>query len=191
MNTRPATKADAKNLAELINFAGEGIPYFLWEQSANKDESPLDVGIKRASRDTGDFSYKNVLIAEEDKEVCGMILSYAIPEHYDLSSLDGLPTLIKPLVLLEAQATGSWYINAVATYENHRQKGIASLLMDAVEQHAKVVGKSYCSLIVSDENKSAVRLYQKRGYKIKTKEPAISLTNQQTDYDWLLMIKNI
>ena len=94
MKIRPASKADAKYLAELINLAGEGIPYFLWQKAAEASESPLDVGIKRASRDTGDFSYRNVMIAEDNHEICGMILSYAIPEQYDLSSINELPSLI-------------------------------------------------------------------------------------------------
>jgi len=191
MNIRPANKADAIHLAELINLAGEGIPYFLWQKAAQGSESPLDVGIKRASRDTGDFSYRNVVIAEDNPEICGMILSYAIPEQYDLSGINELPSLIQPLVLLEAQATGSWYINAIATYDMYRQKGIASLLLDEIELHAKIAGYSQCSLIVSELNQRAIHLYQNRGYFIKTREPALLMSKQEPAYDWLLMIKSL
>jgi len=36
---RAATKDDARALAELINFAGEGLPFYLWERMTGEGES--------------------------------------------------------------------------------------------------------------------------------------------------------
>ena len=47
---RKAKVEDAESLARLIDIAGEGIPSWLWSMSAKDSESPLDVGIARASR---------------------------------------------------------------------------------------------------------------------------------------------
>ena len=137
---------------------------------------------------------EQIMLATELEGSEFVITSYSI--HYtklydDLSSINELPSLIKPLVLLEAQATGSWYINAIATYDTYRKKGIASLLLDEIELHAKLAGHSQCSLIVSDQNQSAIRLYQNRGYFIKTRERAELMSEQETAYDWLLMIKSL
>lgn len=45
-----ATVALAPRLAYLINLAGEGLPEYLWSGMAEADESPLDVGSRRAAR---------------------------------------------------------------------------------------------------------------------------------------------
>src|SRR5690606_11874388 len=50
---RAATPDDAHELAELINFAGEGMPLYLWERMANVGEDPWEVGRRRARREQG------------------------------------------------------------------------------------------------------------------------------------------
>lgn len=60
---RPATRDDAPALAELVNFAGEGLPVYLWEKSKEPGETVWDVGRRRAEREEGNFSYRNALVA--------------------------------------------------------------------------------------------------------------------------------
>ena len=52
---RPATLADAEEMAVLIDYAGEGLPSHLWAGMAEGDETPLYVGIRRARRDEGEL----------------------------------------------------------------------------------------------------------------------------------------
>ncbi len=52
---RRATPDDAAALAELINFAGEGLPLYLWERMAEPGETPWQVGRRRARREAGAF----------------------------------------------------------------------------------------------------------------------------------------
>ena len=47
---RRATAADAAALAELFNFAGEGLPLYLWRQRARDGEDPWEIGRKRQVR---------------------------------------------------------------------------------------------------------------------------------------------
>src|SRR3546814_2245097 len=61
---RPAVRADAPVLAELVNHAGEGIPLYLWDKLREPGETAWDVGRRRAARDDGAFSYRNALIIE-------------------------------------------------------------------------------------------------------------------------------
>ncbi|HEX6094114.1 MAG TPA: hypothetical protein VFZ07_12215, partial [Dongiaceae bacterium] len=56
---RPAVIEDAPILAELVNYAGEGLPLYLWGKMAAAGESAWDVGRRRAARDEGSFSYRN------------------------------------------------------------------------------------------------------------------------------------
>jgi hypothetical protein len=52
---RPATPADAAALAELGNFAGEGLPLYVWERLKAPGETAWEHGRRRAERETGAF----------------------------------------------------------------------------------------------------------------------------------------
>jgi len=45
---RPATVEDVGPLAELVNFAGEGLPLYLWTKMAKAGEDPWSVGRARS-----------------------------------------------------------------------------------------------------------------------------------------------
>ena len=60
----PARIDDAAVLAELVNYAGEGLPLYLWGKLASVGETAWDVGRLRAARETGSFSYRNATIIE-------------------------------------------------------------------------------------------------------------------------------
>lgn len=68
---RPAIPEDAGALAELINFAGDGLPLYLWTSLTESGEDPWEVGRSRALREEGSFSYRNGVIAECTGEAAG------------------------------------------------------------------------------------------------------------------------
>ena len=184
-----AKKVHATDLAYLINLAGEGIPEYLWRSLAEGDESALEVGAKRASRDQGSFSYLNAKVCVEDNEVLGMIISYQQPDPYDLSAISDYPEIVRPMVLLEAQAPGSWYINALATFESHRGKGVARHLVADAERQAEAAHCNAISIIVSSANTQARELYDYLGYSIIEAEPVVEYPGCLYGGDWLLMTK--
>jgi hypothetical protein len=47
---RWARAEDARDLARLIDRAGEGIPMYLWSRAAEPGQDPLEVGTARAAR---------------------------------------------------------------------------------------------------------------------------------------------
>ena len=51
-------------LAELVNYAGDGLPFHLWSKMAAPGESAWEVGRGRAARPEGGFSYRNATIIE-------------------------------------------------------------------------------------------------------------------------------
>jgi len=191
MQTRAASPKDAKALAYLIDLAGEGLPSFLWAGMASENEKPLDVGARRAAREEGSFSYRNATVVEIDGEPAAMVLGYLQPETYDLSDLAQYPEVVRPLVELEALESGSWYINAIATYEKFRGRGIATDLMNLSEDHAKSRGAKRISLIVASENISAKRLYEKLGYLQVASRPVIPFEGCLHEGHWLLMAKDV
>ena len=161
---RDARAEDAPALAQLIDIAGEGIPRWLWSRSCDAGQDALEIGVARARREAGGFSYRNALVATQDGEVLGMALSYPILEAPEDNPND-LPAPIAPFVALEAQSVGTWYVNALATRPGHRGRGIGSQLMSAVEAHARSEGVLRLSIQVFEQNSSAVKLYTRLGYR--------------------------
>lgn len=191
MIMRDATVDDARDLAFLIDLAGEGLPRSLWRLMAGRGEDPLAVGARRAARDDGSFSYRNAKILEIDGSVAGMLLSYGLPDPYDLGDLDDYPAVVRPLVELEAEAAGSWYINAVATYERFRGRGVASALMSACAETARQAGASGISLIVASENRKAYDLYLRLGYRQIGSRPLVTFPGGPGGGQWLLMVRSL
>jgi len=191
MEIRDAVKADAEHLAYLINLAGEGIPECLWNDMVEGDESPLQAGARRAARDQGNFSYKNARVCEEQGVLLGMILSYRQPDPYDVGDLAEYPEILRPVLALEAKMPGSWYINAIATYAQHRGRGVAHRLYEDVEKRARAAGCDHASLIVASENEKATRLYEHLGFKNSAALPVVPYPGCMHAGDWVLMIKNI
>jgi ribosomal protein S18 acetylase RimI-like enzyme len=184
---RPACKEDARALAQLIDIAGEGFATYLWTQSAVPGEGALDVGMRRAQREGGGFSYRNAIVAEIDGRVAGLLLGYRLAEPYDIGDLSSLSDLVRPLVELESEAPGSWYVNALAVFPEYRGRGLGSQLLAEAERIAGLARASTLSIIVADQNEGAKRLYLRTGYRAVARRPLVAFPGLPHSGDWLLM----
>ena len=188
---RPALAQEAAPLAALMNMAGEGIPLYLWTRMAEPGQDPMDVGAGRVRRDQGGFSYRNTFVAEVDEAMGGMLLSYRLDDPYEVGSLDEYPEVVRPLVELEAMAPGSWYINAVAVSPDFRRRGVGTALMNYAEELARDAGTAEISLIVADENRGAVDLYQKLGFQRRGSRPVVGFPGFAHAGNWSLLVKSM
>ena len=191
MKIEAARKSDAGALVHLINIAGEGLPEYLWAQMCEAGEAPLSFGKKRAERVEGGFSFRNAQVVRVNEDIAGMLLSYRQDDPYDVGDPTELLEVVRPLVLLEAQAPGSWYINALAVHENYRRRGVARALMQEAEKLANENDVSSMSIIVSSENESAKALYTSVGYRIKAALPISPWGNGSPEGSWELMVKQL
>lgn len=189
--TRPAQPDDAEDLARLIDIAGEGIPSWLWAKSVNDWQVPLDIGMRRARRNTGSFSYTNAVVAKNNGSVLGMVLSYPILAS-PKDAIGDLPTPIAPFVALEGQSVGIWYVNALAVRAGARGHGIGTALMKVAEKQAAAAGYSMLSIQVYSQNTGAVRLYRRLGFEFADRA-AVLLHPCQPYYtgDVLLLLKPV
>lgn len=187
-----ATPSNCRELAYLINLAGEGIPFFLWEKTAHEEHrSVIDFGAERAARKEGGFSYRNAKVALHDGKIAGMVLAYRQPSPFPAFDPDDYPAIIVPLLELESQVPDSWYINALATYEKQRGKGIGTALLESAEEEGRKYRCRTASLIVSSENNGALELYQGRGYKTISSRAVIEIEGKPWHGSWLLMTKEL
>jgi len=70
-----------------------------------------------------------------------------------------------------------------------QNQGIGLELLKSGEAHMKQHGMHWSQLEVSENNKSAITLYQKAGYVFKEKIEDYYESNQQTSNDAIRMIK--
>jgi ribosomal protein S18 acetylase RimI-like enzyme len=187
---RRATRKDARALAELSDYAGHGIPGYLWSRSAREGQPPLEVGIERILREEANFSYRNAVAAEVDGGVAAMMLAYRLPDHNDVN-LDELPDLLRPLEELEQKVPGTFYINILAAYPEFRGRGLGTTLLEIAPALASDAGCSELSLEVFEQNEGAVRLYERYGYREIARLPAVPHPAYPFDGNVVLMTRNV
>lgn len=188
---RQAVPADAMAMAELVNMAGEGMPLYLWTSMAGEGQSPWDVGVERAQRKTGGFSYRNTIVREESGKVIAALVGYPLEDDPAPVDYSDMPSMFVPLQQLEDMVPGTWYVNVLATYPEFRGKGIGSQLLAIAEDIAAALAKRGLSIIVADTNLSARRLYERHGYlEIATRE-MVKESWAHTGNNWVLLVKRI
>jgi ribosomal protein S18 acetylase RimI-like enzyme len=184
---RRATLADLAALAQLVEFAGEGLPLCLWTQMAAPGSDPWEVGRKRLSSETTDYSYRNALIAELGGKVAGALLGYPLRDPEPIEENEH--ALLVPLHELMNRAPRTWYVHALAAYPEHRGRGVGAALLAEADKLAAAAGLSDLSLITSDTNTGARRLYERSGYREAARRKMVKQEWQHPGTDWVLMLK--
>jgi ribosomal protein S18 acetylase RimI-like enzyme len=190
MQIRQATASDDADLVRFINMAADDLPLHFWRKSVGPDGDPWAYGRERARRDSGNFSYRNAWIAEQDGVVAAGLLGYpadAVPGPIDPDT----PAIFVPLLQLEALAPGSWYLNVLATYEPHRGRGLGSALLAHAEVVARQHGAPSVSLIAEDTHDEARRLYTAKGYAEVARRPVVKDDWQVNAAEWILFSKAV
>lgn len=182
---------DADALAELINYAGEGLPLYFWGRMAEEGETAWDVGRKRAQREEGAFSYKNALVADVSGEAAACLIGYTISEEPEPIDTDSMPPIVVPLVELENLTPGSWYVNVLAAKPEYRGQGIGTRLMQVAEEKAREAGCRILSIIVSDANTGARNLYKRCGCVEQATRPMVKDGWENEGQNWVLLTKEL
>jgi len=186
---RPATLADASALAILIDIAGEGIPAFLWSTWKAPEQSILEFGRERARREEGGFSYRNTIVTEIAGEVAATLVGYRLDDPYDLPDLDELPDIVRPLISLEPQVPGTWYVNVLAAFPEFHGQGMGTKLLEAAETKGREGNAPAMSVIVASWNDGAARLHARAGYADVAREAAVLPPGFPHQGDWILLAK--
>ena len=188
---RRATSEDAEQMAELVNIAGDGLPLYLWAKYAKPGQAAWDVGLERARRGSGGFAYKNTVVREEDGKVAACLIGYPLRGDMLEPPDPDTPAMLVPLLELENLVPETWYVNVLAAYPDYRGKGFGSELMTIAERIAIEASCIGMSLIVSDSNTGARRLYERLGYRERDTRP---ITKEGWDYPgriWILLAKDL
>jgi ribosomal protein S18 acetylase RimI-like enzyme len=188
---RKARKADADALCTLINFAGEGLPMYLWSRMAGEGESAWDIGRQRACREDGGFSYRNAIVREDKGQAIAALIGYPIAPVPEPWLADKMPPMFVPLQQLEDLAASTWYVNVLAVSPDQRGRGCGSELLAMAEQCARQAGCPGLSIIVSDANTGARRLYERTGYVERAMRPMVKEGWKHDGCNWVLLVREI
>jgi ribosomal protein S18 acetylase RimI-like enzyme len=184
---RPAVIEDAPILAELVNYAGDGLPLYLWGKMAAGGETAWDVGRRRAAREEGSFSYRNAIMIEHDNRSAGCLIGYKIPDDPEPIAAD-MPAMFVPMQELENLAPGTWYVNVLAVMPQFRGLGLGTRLLAFAEETACTRGMS---VIVADSNLGARRPYERCGYRETATRPAVKEDWDNDVARWVLLTKTL
>ena len=188
---RPARLEDATAMTELVNLAGENLPLYLWSKLAEPGQGAWAFGRLRAQREQGAFSYRNTVIVQaKDGRVAGCLIGYPLPKHPEPIPPD-LPPMFVPLQELENLAPGTWYVNVLAVYPEHRGRGLGSRLLSLADRIAADLGLDGLSIIVSDANAGARRLYERCGYRHAGRRPMVKEDWENAGRNWVLLVKGL
>ena len=180
---RPATSADASAIASLIRLAMADLAA---KFANNPDPAKAQELFEHFAATTGSqYSYQNVLVWDEAREVCGMILAY------DGGQLDQLrqPFLAYTRSQLgftgqpedETQA-GEYYIDCLAVSPAYQGKGIAKKLIRALFDRAAEQGHYTVGLLVSKGNDKAKKLYTDLGFEVKGEQSLLGGRHYHLQY---------
>lgn len=186
---RRAEPTDCDALADLVNFAGEGMPLHIWTKAAS-GRTGWEIGRERARREQGAFSYRNAIVAEEAGRCAACLIGYVQPDRPE--PIDpAMPPMFVPLQELENLAPGTWYVNVLAAYPEHRRKGYGTQLLALADDLAAATGRPGLSVIVSDANEGAYRLYLRCGYREAGLRPMVKEDWPSEGRNWVLLTKDL
>lgn len=116
------------------------------------------------------YSYLNTLVAlDEDGGLCGICVSYDGGALYELRK-----AFIKAMKAAfdrdfsnigDETSAGELYIDSIAVFDNHRGKGVATLLLNVAIEKAMAMKLPAVGLLVDEANTAAERLYRRIGFK--------------------------
>jgi ribosomal protein S18 acetylase RimI-like enzyme len=102
---------------------------------------------------------------------------------------EALPSVLVPLQELVNMARDTWYVHVLAAYPEYRGRGQGTTLLRIADGLAESAGKNRMSLIVSDTNVNARRVYERCGYIEVARRWMVKEEWQHPGVAWLLLVK--
>jgi ribosomal protein S18 acetylase RimI-like enzyme len=165
---RAGRKDDCLKLAELVNIASDGVVEFLFHDLV-PGSSPIEVVAHNLQNDTGYYTYKNTIVAEQGSAVIGVSFYYPAQYHVisdEMRSFLPADRLEHLKHILSGRVDNSLYIDTLCVDENFRASGIGGELISLTKQKAGEQGFNSLSLIALADNTDAHRFYYRSGFEI-------------------------
>ena len=185
---RPAEKREAAELAILVDIAAHGFASWLWYGAVlhGVTDTAFERGRNKLREEPGPGNWRDALVAEVDDEVVGLAVGYSIgPEVLEIVPKH---PVLEPLLALQRQIVGHWFIESLGVYRHQRRRGIGSALLAKEFERA---GSAPVSLITESHNDRAQALYRANGFGEAARAGAVPLFEESKKHDWVLFTRKV
>ena len=173
------TLEEGRQFARYLDTAAEGF-FRLW-----LGRSAVDVLARVFVQPDHDLSYQNVIFAERDRDIVGMVSGYTAEQHRRSSdqllkrAVGGrnvrfwiVSTIFAPFLrIIDSIDEDDFYLQAIAVDKGARGAGVGGALMNLIEERAVASRSARLVLDVSAENRSARTFYERRGMTVASRWP--------------------
>ncbi len=185
---RPAERKEAAELAVLVDIASHGFAAWLWSRAVltGAADTAFERGRNKLREDVGPGHWRDAVVADVEDEVAGVSIGYGI----DVSAVEAEArhAVIEPLLALQRQVVGHWFIDSLGVYRHRRGRGIGRRLL--AHEIARA-GSAPVSLITESHNDAAQALYRKNGFKEAARAEAVPLFEGSRKHDWVLFTRKV
>jgi ribosomal protein S18 acetylase RimI-like enzyme len=193
---RDAVAGDAPDLAEVCIMAGHGVMELFYDGLV-PDKSVTDCVIARRILDRDSFAtFRRWRVAvDASGQFLGALNSLphkALMDAPDDPLLDDAKMRpIAGLLELEEIPVGSYYVNIIAVYPQHRRSGAGAALMQDAEQLARLKNFSRMSLCTFEDDPGLMGFYRRQGFETQARRaiepnPAIAMADH-----FVLMVRDL
>ncbi|CCE95670.1 acetyltransferase [Sinorhizobium fredii USDA 205] len=185
---RPARRSEAAELAVLVDIASHGFASWLWYGGvlSGSAETAFEHGRNRLRQDSGLGTWRDAVVAVLEEEVVGVSVSYGIDAS--VTEIEPKHPVLGPLLALQREIVGHWFIDSLGVYTAHRGKGIGLALL---ENEFVRAGGALVSLITESHNEKAQALYKRNGFEEVTRAEAVPLFEDSRKHDWVLFTRKV
>jgi ribosomal protein S18 acetylase RimI-like enzyme len=136
------------------------------------------IGDRRIRPEGRSSSYTNWWVAEDPhRNVAGGMNAYPLdgscrPMREELLTEDRIKVLM-PMIELDAEAAGNFFINIVAVFPEHRHAGIARRLIALAVEEARKAGMAAVSLTTFEDDTRLIAYYRGIGFTVAASRPIV------------------
>jgi ribosomal protein S18 acetylase RimI-like enzyme len=189
---RSANRADASDLAILLDIASRRIVSWYWSTLASPGQSWLELGRDRILHLPERAShYSKWHLAESNGGTVGALFGFSVADPYEPVDLSEVEEPFRPLVELEMLASGCWLLQAIAIFPEFRRQGFGPVLVARACDAARAAGHRRIALQVESPNVGAIGLYNKCGFAECERRPYVPFPSSDDSGDWILMAKDL
>ncbi|MGP9822642.1 GNAT family N-acetyltransferase [Salinarimonas sp. NSM] len=188
---RPATPADARDVALLWDMANAGHVASVFARVADGARSWLDAAAAEIARPSGEMSWKNAVVAEAGGAVVGALVALRLAERISRVALMRLPPDQRAHYELLARVHGAFLLRDIAVLPDHRGRGIGAALIDAGVARARAAGCDALAVTTHETNAVFRRQLGKRGFREIDGTPVRQHARYAPESRWILLTRPV
>ncbi len=185
---RPAERREAAELAVLVDIASQGFAAWLWYGAVlgGATDTAFERGRNKLREDVGPGNWRDAVVADIEDEIAGVSIAYGI--EASAVAAEAKHAVIEPLLALQRQVVGHWFIDSLGVYRHRRGHGIGRRLL---EHEIARAGSAPVSLITESHNDRAQALYRENGFEEAARAEAVPLFEGSRKHDWVLFTRKV